>query len=251
METKIFIQARTGSTRLPRKVLLPFYENRNILELIVERLQLTTLKDDIIIVTTNKVEDSAIIQCAEKMGICWYKGEEHNVLLRFIEAAKYYKAKTIIRVCADNPFIQPDSIEQLLHEFKKMPSDYIGFLVNNNIPSIKSHFGLWAELTTLEALQKINILTNKKKYLEHVTNYLYEHPDIFNVAYIRVMNDVASRDNIRLTLDTESDFVIQKEIFKDLYSKNKLFSIHDILVYLENNPKIFDIMKQSMMFNKK
>ena len=39
-----FVQARVGSSRLPNKILLPFYNGKNILELLIEKLQQASLK---------------------------------------------------------------------------------------------------------------------------------------------------------------------------------------------------------------
>ncbi|MDB4710952.1 hypothetical protein OAF16_04405, partial [Flavobacteriales bacterium] len=103
-ETGIIIQARTGSTRLPNKIILPFYKEKGILELIVERINKYT-DIPIVVATTKNPKDDAIVKIASKNGVGCYRGSENNVLSRFIETAKKNNFKNIIRICADNPFL--------------------------------------------------------------------------------------------------------------------------------------------------
>ena len=39
MRTGIIIQARTGSTRLPNKMVMPFFEGKTILEILIDRIK--------------------------------------------------------------------------------------------------------------------------------------------------------------------------------------------------------------------
>jgi spore coat polysaccharide biosynthesis protein SpsF len=246
-ETGIIIQARTGSTRLPNKIILPFYKEKGILELIILRIK-KSIDIPIVVATTKNSKDDAIVKIALKNGVGCYRGNENNVLSRFIETAKENNFKNIIRICADNPFLD---IEDLILLTKQKNSyDYSCFKINN-CPSIISHWGLWAEKTNLNALLKISRSTNEKLYLEHVTNYIYKNSDKFKINYISNSKLFDTR-KIRLTLDTIDDFKIQKEIFTLLVNnKNMFFNKHDILEILENNPIYFDKMIKNIKQNEK
>ena len=56
----IFIQARVGSKRFPNKVLLPFLENKCILDIIVEKLQVGFPLIPVIVCTTKNKNDDSI-----------------------------------------------------------------------------------------------------------------------------------------------------------------------------------------------
>ena len=95
---KIVIQARSGSTRLPNKMNLTFYKNDTILDIIIKGLLEIFDKSQIILATTENVKDDLIVNTGNKYGVHVFKGNEHNVLDRFINAAIFHGAKKIIIV---------------------------------------------------------------------------------------------------------------------------------------------------------
>ena len=67
-KTKIIIQARTGSTRLPQKMILPFYENEGIFSLLLKKLTITFDKNDIILATSVNENNDVLVEIAERYG---------------------------------------------------------------------------------------------------------------------------------------------------------------------------------------
>ena len=136
------IQARLSSTRLPNKVILPFWNGKTILNLLIEKLK--KFHDCRIILATSELPANIqLVDVAQKANIGYFQGSENDVLQRFIDAAESQDAEHIIRICADNPFLDVDAIEELLTEIRTNDNyDYISFLVNGS-PSIKTHFGFW------------------------------------------------------------------------------------------------------------
>ena len=120
----IIIQARLGSTRLPGKVTLPFYNGKGILELIIDNLSSNFKNTPIIIATTNRQNDDEIFKLANDKNIKCFRGSENNVLDRFIHAAEYFGLTEIIRVCSDNPFLNISSLKFLINNFNKSEYDY-------------------------------------------------------------------------------------------------------------------------------
>ena len=151
MEVGIIVQARTGSTRLPNKVLLPFHEGKGILELMIAKIS-NNSKLPIVIATSNNSSDENIIQLAKKCNVEFFVGSEKNVLKRFIDAAEHFNFSSIVRVCSDNPFLDMSDLNILSNENDAY--DYSCFSINGN-PSILSHVGFWAEKVSLKALKKI------------------------------------------------------------------------------------------------
>ncbi|GAB4252509.1 MAG: glycosyltransferase family protein [Vicingaceae bacterium] len=247
MKSAIIIQARTGSTRLPQKMILPFYKGYSLLELLVKDLQEKTDVPIILATTTNKKDDE-LIKKVDNFKINIFRGSEQNVLNRFIEAATAYKVKKIIRVCADNPFIQPEYINTLIKTFETGNIDYISFYMGNT-PVIKTHLGLFAEGVSLEALILIHSKTNEQIYLEHVTNYIYTNFQEFKIKKIKLPVFLSNRDDLRFTLDTKEDFVLYQQLYEKYIDFNK--DISQLISWIDKKPEVIHIMKEQIKRNSK
>lgn len=244
------IQARAGSSRLPNKILLPFYEDKCILQLLVEKLK-NVQDTNIIIATSENSNCDGIEILAKEYGVCCYRGSENDVLERFILAAEKFSANKIVRVCSDNPFLELQAIRQLVQTAESSNSaDYISFKVSGK-PSITTHYGFWTEYVTLEALKKIRNYAKEQLYYEHVTNYIYTHPSLFRVKWLQTPEILGKYPNIRLTIDTEEDFMQVRKIYKELCGNNSYPSISDIVCYLQKHPAYFDLMQNQIIQNTK
>lgn len=249
--TKIIIQARTGSTRLPRKMILPFYENEGIFSLLLKKLTSAFDKNDIILATSTNPNNDILVEIAERYEVNYYRGSENDVLQRFIDAAKEFEAENIIRVCADNPFLDVFYIELLVEKFEKFNCDYLSYITSDGTPSIKTHYGFWAEAVKLSALEKVRELTNENLYHEHVTNFIYANRDIFDVNFFEIIPQIDKHKDIRLTIDTQVDFDIQKDIFNKLNNNIPNFTSLNVIDFLEDNPHYLDIMRNEILKNQK
>jgi len=248
-KTAFIIQARTGSTRMPNKILQPFFIGKSILELLLEKLS-GNFSLPIILATTTSPFDDPVEEIAIKNNIICFRGSESNVLDRFIKAAEMNRIENIIRICSDNPFLSVEYLQNLLDEWNET-IDYLSFRMNDGTPSIKTHYGLFAEMVSLNCLQKVQKATDEIIYLEHVTNYIYEHPDQFHLTFIPIDSILQANRDIRLTLDTPNDFTIQKQIFSELYQKNPNFRTPEILNFLEEHPDITEKMRKEIEANLK
>lgn len=251
MQEDIFfiIQARVDSTRLPGKILLPFYKGRSILELLIEKLQrIESAK--IVIATSVNPGNEAVEEFAKSKNILCYRGDENDVLMRFIECAEKYGASHIIRVCADNPFLELESICKLVEKAKEVSCDYISFDIFGK-PSIQTHYGFWAEYVRLSALKKIKEMTDEPFFHEHVTNYIYMHPQFFTICWLPGPKELRGYERIRLTIDTKADFENGQKIYEDLVARTSYPTIQDILSYLDDNPYYYDLMDAQIKNNTK
>ena len=111
MENKIIaiVQARTGSTRFPNKVLKKT-KGKTLIEILFYRLSLCRRINKIVLATTTKNEDLILANLIEKVGFDVYKGSERNVLSRYYNVAKKYKANHIIRITGDCPLVDPELV---------------------------------------------------------------------------------------------------------------------------------------------
>lgn len=243
MKIGIIIQARLASTRLPSKVLLPFSGDKTILEIIIERLQKSLFNIPICVATTVSEVDEPIVEFCQKHDVKFYRGDEFNVLNRFIRAAEQNYFDKIIRVCSDNPFLSLSLIDNLIEAFKsKYPdSDYLSYKVGNT-PALKSHIGIFAELVSLEALRKAAKLTSDPFYLEHVTNFIYENDELFKVNFIKSAH-FSRPDEVRFTIDTPDDFSLASKLFE----KTPLTDNKDVDIEKLKKLSLFDVKVQSIM----
>ena len=122
--TVAIVQARMGSTRFPKKMLAQL-GGLPLLEWVLRRVLKAKCIDQVVLATTDHVRDEPLVKLAEQLGVTAYRGSELNVLKRFVRAAALAKATDVVRVCADNPFIDPCEIDRLVLYFFNREFDYV------------------------------------------------------------------------------------------------------------------------------
>jgi spore coat polysaccharide biosynthesis protein SpsF len=244
MNNLIIIQARLSSTRLPGKILKPLIGGKCLLD-----LQLETLKKlDIpyVLATSTNQADDLLEDWAIQNQVECFRGEEHNVLQRFIDCAEQYNAEQLIRVCSDNPFLQ---FGQVSLYFKVLSEnvDYISFCNAKGIPAIKTHWGLFVEGVKLSALKRASELlqdnAHRGFYSEHVTNFIYGHPKEFRVVLEEAPEVISSRNDLRFTIDTPADFENMHSLLK-LVDPNT--TLGELIKVVDAHPTIKSIMRQGI-----
>src|SRR5262249_34216934 len=121
MKRVIIVQARMTSTRLPGKVLMDL-AGRPMLAQQLNRIKHCTAVDEIVVATTTNSTDEPIVELARQEGVAWFQGSEHDVLARFVGAARQTQADVVVRVTADCPLIDPHIIDTVIHELVSHPS---------------------------------------------------------------------------------------------------------------------------------
>lgn len=242
LRTIIVVQARMQSTRLPGKVLKTFRDGSTILGRILEGLK--KLELPVIVATSTEPVDQEIVDWCKKNDIKCNQGPENDVLARFIKVADEEYADAVIRVCADNPFFNFQSIEQLLKKAKDSPNlDYISFRNSSNLPAIKTHWGIYGEWISVKALKKIVETTSDNFYREHVTNFIYEKPRYFNIKWLEADWVIRNRNDLRFTIDNEQDF----DVIDELISKIKVQPTLEALIELTDTlPNIKEMMRRNI-----
>ncbi len=246
----ILVQARVGSSRLPNKIILPFYNDNSLLNLLFCKLS-SNFNVPIILATTINPLDDPLEKLAKQSDILVNRGSENNVIERFVESAEKFNVDTIVRICSDNPFLSVKYLNELISNWNDS-LDYLSFAMKDGTPSILTHYGFWAEMVSLKALQKADeILSATDAHREHVTSYIYTNPKIFKTNFLNIPDSIQKHNNIRLTLDTKNDFEVQKEIYSALFHKKTNFDVEEIIKYLEENSSLFEKMKTEIIKNSK
>ena len=249
MNTGIIIQARLGSTRLPGKILLPFYGKQTIIDILLEKLHQATDLPIIVATTTSPANDLLVCHLESKDELV-YRGSENDVLDRFIQAAEQHHLDGIVRICSDNPFIDAKGIQLLIEKAATSNAQYIGYRING-LPSIKTHFGFWGEYVTCQALKQVAETTDNPLAHEHVTIHIYSHPDEYRCEWIDCPDFIQGRNDIRLTVDTQEDFANAQSVYADLKKNNPAFGLDEVVDYLDQHEELKSSMKRIIEQNAK
>ena len=204
----LIITARVGSTRLPGKVLMQFWNEFSLLEFLIERLRSRFKTSKIILATAFSKENDLIEDIGFKCDIPVVRGPESNVLQRMnLCLDNYLNTEYIGRVTADNPFTDPELIEMQLEEMKKSAADYS---YCRNVP-----VGSAADLWTYDCFKRtVNEATSNYEK-EHVNAWAWNNQDRIKVLwYNRFSMKTASK--INLSVDTIEQFVEVKRITRIL-----------------------------------
>jgi spore coat polysaccharide biosynthesis protein SpsF len=232
------VQARTGSKRLPKKVLKPIL-GKPLITRVLERVMMSDCCQNFIIATTDKISDDAIIPIIDEFNnsaenkVHIYRGSENNVLDRFYETAKKFNFDVIIRVTGDNPVIDYRIIDRLFRKIvsnNQIKNDY----VSTRITARSWPYGLDSEIFSFDALKKSWEADTSEYEREHVTPYMSTNPGLFKLIEMRNEHDYS---HIRLSVDTIEDFDIINKIYESLYFDNPTFSMINILDHLNVSVK--------------
>lgn len=250
--TGIILQARMGSSRLPGKMGRKFYNGKTLLRVILERLNEVFDSQLTIVATSTKINDDFIELEAGSCGVNVFRGSENDVLARFVAAAEQFKHQRIIRICADNPFIQTKFVKDLMDYNSDSEADYVGFRLNRDLPAIKSHLGFFPELVKSEALKQIDNSDPDPIFREHVTNFFYSDQNRrYKTSWIDLDYPEEMIRNVRLTIDTESDFLIADSLYKYFNENGLKGSDEQIFDYLSRNHEILNQMNKNIRENEK
>ena len=228
------IQARMGSTRLPGKVMLPI-ANKPMLQHVIERLRTSLVLNNIALTTTILEEDNCLEAFVNKHGLVCNRGSVQDVLSQYYNTATYLHATIIVRVCADSPLIDPRLIDELVASHLHANADYTS---NGNGERIRTFpLGVDSEVFNYNALEKAYKESCENYEREHVTPYIYQHPEAFKLKYVEAIGKLR-RPDLRLTVDEEDDLILVREIFNRLYRENRIFYTEDVINLLDSHPEL-------------
>lgn len=203
MATVAIIQARMGSSRLPGKI-LKMLGDRSVLGHVLTRVRASNSFDRIVVATTDRTVDNPAAEEAEKLGALVVRGSEDDVLSRFGKAAATSEAGVIMRITADCPLIDPTVLAKMVSRFSEGDADLVTNARLRTFPR-----GLDAEIFSRAALDAMLEEAHSPEEREHVTPYLYRHPERFRIVDFMGEPDLS---RWRLTLDTEEDLALLEAI---------------------------------------
>lgn len=227
------VQARTGSTRLPGKVLARLGEF-SALGLIVHRLRGATSVDAIAVAVPTGPTDDDLARHAESIGVPVVRGPEHDVLSRFVHAAEHMGADVVVRITGDCPLIDPGLVDATVERLLSSGADYASNVDPPTFPD-----GLDVEAMQMTALLDAANRASSDHDREHVTAFLRDPANGYTHA--AVTGDVDwSRE--RWTLDTEADLAVLQRVLAEIGHAD--FSWRDVLHLRLRRPEIFSLAER-------
>lgn len=225
------IQARMDSSRLPGKVLEDI-AGRPMLAHVVARAAAIEGVEDVVVATTTAPEDSAILDLANSLGVGAFAGSTDDVLDRYYQAARKFKAAAVVRITADCPLLDPVESARVVARFARGDLDYATNLVPPTFPD-----GQDTEVVSFEVLEKIWNVATLPSDREHVITYIRTNPQLFKVHNVTSEQDLS---DLRLTVDEPDDLVFVRKIFSALGPEvsGKFISMHEVIGFLRDNPEI-------------
>lgn len=228
------VQARMGSTRLKGKVLKKIMDMPMIL-LTLKRLAKSRYIDKVILATSDKNEDTPLYEAVKSAGFEVFRGDEENVLKRYVHCLNKYGGDTVVRVTGDCPLIDSVIVDNVISYYQMNNYDYVRL----DVPETFIR-GFDVEVFSKDSLFKTYTLANEQRYAEHVTYYMYTHPDEFNIGVVK--GDIFYNKDYRLCVDTIEDFTLVSNIFENL--GDIFVSSKEVVKFLDSHPEIAYINKE-------
>lgn len=228
------LQARMKSTRLEAKVVASIM-GKPLISHIVERVRASKYVNRIILATTRLKDDDELDYLASSMGIMCFRGDETDVLARFYGAAIEFNSRFVLRVCCDNPLADPRIIDELTQRWLEASAEYGATSIERTFP-----LGIDLEVFTFNALQKAFQNAKLDYEREHVTPYIYQHPELFKLFFLGAKGKL-KRPELRLTVDTDEDLALTRKIYQHLYRDGNIFHLAEVIDLIDKHPELLAI----------
>lgn len=219
-----------GSSRLPGKVLTDIV-GKTMLQRIIERVSAARYVDEVIVATTTAKDDDILVERLRSEASCkLFRGSTDDVLGRYYECAKLHRAEVVVRITADDPLKDAQIVDRaicLLEADSEL--DYCSNTIERSYPE-----GLDIEVLRFPALERANCEAKLFSEREHVTPYIWKHPELFNVLNFKSDRDLS---DWRWTVDRPEDLEVMRHIFEQ-FRDDPLVPYQDVVAWLDANPQI-------------
>jgi spore coat polysaccharide biosynthesis protein SpsF len=236
MNILVVIQARTGSSRLPGKVMLPA-AGSTVLARMLERVRAASMPTEVAVATTERPEDEVIVDVAHALDTACIRGHATDLLDRHVTAARVFDADIVVKIPSDCPLIDPATIDRVIGAYlahaEAGPIDYVS---NLHPPSWPDGFDV--EVMSREALELAYREARRPLDREHTTPFLWDNPGRFAIANVTWGRHYDASSLYRLTLDYLEDYQVIRDVFEELWSPYRHFTLDNILELLVERPQI-------------
>lgn len=226
------IQARLGASRFPGKTVVPI-ANHTLLGWTILAVKASRLVDRVIVATTTDPGDELIYHHAREYGVDAFRGSENDVLDRFVQCARHFKADVIVRVSGDSPLWSPWLSDFIIAQQQRTGVDYASNCIHDVYP-----LGVQSEVFTREALEASVAVADLPTDHEHATPALRRHFPRFSVLSVLAPPEL-NRPQYRLCVDNQADLAVVKELFERIPHPPDLPpDLLDVCWELDHNPEL-------------
>ncbi len=230
------IQARVFATRLPGKTLKEI-AGKSLLAWTILAAQACPSVDRVIVATSTSEQDTPVVEEAHNYGAEVYRGDEDDVLARYVGAARDLSLDVIVRICGDAPVFSPWVCHGIVQEYCASGMDYASNTSEETFP-----YGTQVEIFNGEVLQRSWELADLSTDHEHVTPPLRRHTEVFSCLSV-VAPEPIRRGHYRLCVDTQQDYEVICEIFKQLeHEPDQPPDLVEIVALLDSRPDLTEHM---------
>ncbi len=222
------IQARMASTRLPGKTLADL-GGAPVMDRVLSRVGRAERVSDVVVAITDRPVDDQLEEHLDALGANVVRGDSDDVLSRFGLVADGFRADAYLRVTADCPLIDPGVVDDVIAAFAKGDVDYCSNVLARTYP-----IGMDCEVISSAALRTALDEAADPAEREHVTPFIYRHPERFRLRNVEAPA-WAARPQLRLTVDEPNDVELLRHIVAELGPDA---SLREILELLDTRPDI-------------
>lgn len=234
MKVLAIVQARMSSTRLPQKVLADI-NGKPMLQHLLDRIGVVSEIDHLVVATSESRGDDQLASWLKSKGVSCFRGSEDDVLSRFYLCAQKFSPEFIVRITADDPLKDPGVISKairIIQEDSEM--DYCSNTLKPTYPE-----GIDIEVFRLNALKTAYDFAVTASDREHVTPYIWRHPEKFRLYNFENNRDLSSW---RWTVDKPADLEFICKIY-DHFQGEPLVPFLKIVEFIDSNPELLEINK--------
>ena len=228
-----------GSSRFPGKSLAVIWKEATLLELVVRRMMKSARLDDVVLATSDLPRDEPLVRLGRNLGVTVVRGDESDVLTRFVKVIGLLPADAVVRVCGDNPLVDPEQIDSLIDFFwDNQPSHYAcNDRMGCNLPD-----GSGAEIMSSEGLRRLDQMVHGDMR-EHVSMYATIHPEFFAVKRLEARGRLR-RPEIKLDVDYPEDVDFVRELIRVMGPRKAPFwSTYDAIRAIDREPGLIRLRR--------
>jgi spore coat polysaccharide biosynthesis protein SpsF len=223
------VQARMTSSRFPGKVLAEL-AGAPMLAQELRRLAAARSIGEIVVATTRNATDDPVAALADVEGARVFRGDEHDVLGRYVAAAREARADVVVRITADCPLLDPGVVDRVVEALTD-DADYSANVVERTFPQ-----GLDCEALHLETLERVDGLAESPAAREHVTWLINnEQPDLF--ARVSVVDEDDNSD-LRWTVDLPADLELVRRLYDRFQLVQRRLPYRDLIDAVRADPEL-------------
>ena len=238
LKTLGIIQVPFGSAQR-KKRLGRSLGGKPLLEWVVRSVTESRLLGGVIVALGDSLEERGLAVLVP-LDVPVFFGSQNDLLLRFRQALGEYDADAVVRVSADNPFVDPVLIDRLVDTALREPGlDYVGYCLRDGRPVVSSQLGIFAEWFTRDALCRAHHDATDKRDRQQVTSYIHNNPHLFRIRLIPIPSRL-DRDDVRLKVDVEEDVELAQEIYDALGPDD--LNLEGIADFLQHQPGLRERM---------